>query len=225
MANLNAILTFLNSEAIQKDASVAFTQIPTLPASNPTLANQAVRKQYVDDFLPASMIVDFGGSVAPAGWVFCDGATYDGTNALYSRLYAAIGNTYGGTGSSFVVPDLRGRVTVGKAASGTFAALNASGGAETHTLSAAESGAPAHGHGVTDPGHYHTQYKIAANGPASAQIRADYDTDTSTANVLPQAITSTDLTGVTVNNAAAVAASAAHNNLQPYRVVNKIIKL
>lgn len=47
-ANYQALVDFLNNYVIQKDGSVSFTGIPTLPASDPTTANQAVRKSYVD---------------------------------------------------------------------------------------------------------------------------------------------------------------------------------
>lgn len=53
-ANFSALATFLNTEAIQRDASVAFTQIPLLPATSPTLDNHATRKAYVDSFFPVT---------------------------------------------------------------------------------------------------------------------------------------------------------------------------
>lgn len=49
-ANINFanLVNFLNSNVIQKDASLAFTNIPSGPASDPTTANQFTRKAYVD---------------------------------------------------------------------------------------------------------------------------------------------------------------------------------
>ena len=68
--------------------------------------------------LPAGSIVSFGGAAAPAGFLLCNGAAVDRT--LFSLLFAAIGTLYGaGDGSTtFNVPDLQGRATVGYAASG-----------------------------------------------------------------------------------------------------------
>lgn len=50
-ADFAALVNFINTEVVQRDASVAFTALPTLP-SNPTLANQAARKAYVDSYFP-----------------------------------------------------------------------------------------------------------------------------------------------------------------------------
>jgi hypothetical protein len=69
--------------------------------------------------LPAGVVVPYAGSAAPAGYVLCDGSLYNGSDPAYSTLWSAIGTTYGGTGqTSFAVPDLRGRVAVGRAAGG-----------------------------------------------------------------------------------------------------------
>jgi hypothetical protein len=46
-------------------------------------------------------------SVAPAGYLVCDGSAYLATT--YSKLFQAIGYTYGGSGGTFLVPDLRGQ--------------------------------------------------------------------------------------------------------------------
>jgi microcystin-dependent protein len=63
---------------------------------------------------PAGLILPYGGLTAPTGALLCDGSPVSRTGQL--RLYTAIGTTYGvGDGSTtFNVPDLRGRVPVGK---------------------------------------------------------------------------------------------------------------
>jgi hypothetical protein len=53
-SNFSTIASFINTEVIQRDASVAFTGIPTLPSTNPSVANHAVRKGYVDSFFPVT---------------------------------------------------------------------------------------------------------------------------------------------------------------------------
>lgn len=52
-------------------------------------------------------IVGFASSVAPEGYLPCDGSTY--SQAEYPELYAMIGNKFGGPAGSFNVPDLRGQ--------------------------------------------------------------------------------------------------------------------
>lgn len=51
-ANFNALATVLNTDVILRDATVAFTAIPYLPATTPTDANHATRKGYVDGKFP-----------------------------------------------------------------------------------------------------------------------------------------------------------------------------
>jgi microcystin-dependent protein len=54
-----------------------------------------------------------GPTNVPPGYLYCDGSTYS-VGAPYVALYAAIGNTWGGTpGVSFRVPDCRGRAAFG----------------------------------------------------------------------------------------------------------------
>jgi microcystin-dependent protein len=53
----------------------------------------------------------FGGNFAPRGWRFCDGSLLPITGN--ETLFQLIGTTYGGDGqSTFMLPDLRGRVPI-----------------------------------------------------------------------------------------------------------------
>jgi microcystin-dependent protein len=87
--------------------------------------------------VPAGTIIDWGGTGAPTGYLACDGSNVSRTT--YAALFAAIGETWGaGDGSTtFGLPDLRRRVTVGVGGSGTGTLGNAvgnTGGAETVNL-------------------------------------------------------------------------------------------
>jgi len=50
---------------------------------------------------PASTLAQ----IAPRGWAFCDGKLLP--IAQYRLLFSIIGNTYGGGGDTFALPDLR----------------------------------------------------------------------------------------------------------------------
>lgn len=58
----------------------------------------------------AGIIQMYGGSIAPSGWMFCNGSIVSRTT--YARLFSAIGTTYGngdGSGNTFSLPDMRGK--------------------------------------------------------------------------------------------------------------------
>jgi microcystin-dependent protein len=50
----------------------------------------------------------FGFNYAPVGWTKCNGQILSVTGNI--ALYALLGNTYGGSGNVFALPDFRGRV-------------------------------------------------------------------------------------------------------------------
>ena len=105
---------------------------------------------------PAGVMMDYAGSSAPTGWFLCNGASVSTTT--YAALFAVIGYTYGGSGGSFNLPDLRDRTAIG---AGSSYALGNTGGSSSTTLSI--SNMPSHnhavnlnhGHGWNDPGHHH----------------------------------------------------------------------
>lgn len=46
--NFSDLVTYINTHAIHKDGSIAFTAVPSGPATDPTSDNQLARKAYVD---------------------------------------------------------------------------------------------------------------------------------------------------------------------------------
>jgi len=192
---------------------------------------------------PTGSVIPYAGVSAPGatlsgvvGWLLSDGSAVSRTT--YATLFAVVGTTYGaGDGSTtFNLPDLRGRVPMG---AGTGTGLNASGtgaptgtaqtarargdwgGEETHLNTATESGVPAHSHSITDPGHIHTYGVYGGSfsgGGAAASLFTPYGlTETrSTSN------NTTNITGT--NNATAANAASRHNNVQPFVVLNYLIK-
>jgi len=153
----------------------------------------------------------FAGDTAPDGWLFCDGAAVSRTT--YAVLFALIGTTFGvGDGSTtFNVPDMRGRVPVGvgQQTGGTDFALTDSGGEETHVLTVGELASHSH----TDTGHTHLDNNATAviiNGGLEAPAAS--------------AVPSVTTTGSGSANLTDTGSDDPHNNLQPYLVLNYIIK-
>lgn len=105
--------------------------------------------------IPSGVITDFAGAIAPSGWLLCDGSAV--SRAAYSGLYAALGAAYGaGDGATtFNLPDLRGRVSVGV---GPHASVDSLG--ENEGVAAANR-RPHHRTSLNDPGHHHSYQQAA----------------------------------------------------------------
>jgi hypothetical protein len=78
--------------------------------AHPVSAFHAATKFYVDnntgDGSPVGSIVYFAASAAPIGWFACSGAALNTT--IFQDLFNVIGYTFGGSGDTFNLPDLRG---------------------------------------------------------------------------------------------------------------------
>ena len=70
---------------------------------------------------PIGSIIPYGGSQAPSGWLLCDGRSLSKNS--YFDLWKVIGYNYGGSDSTFNLPDLRDKAVMG---AGTNGALGAS---------------------------------------------------------------------------------------------------
>ena len=148
----------------------------------------------------AGMVFPYAGTSEPSGFLFCYGQSLSTTT--YATLFSALAYTYGGSGSTFNLPDLRGRVIAGQDDMGGSSAnrltnqsgglngdtLGATGGAETHQLTEAE---------LPSFTQRDTSGSIGVTGGG--------DTAASTAN-------------------ATVGSDTAHNNVQPTIILNYIIK-
>jgi microcystin-dependent protein len=155
--------------------------------------------------LPAGSIIQWSTNTAPKNWAIADGSLR--SRVTDASLFAIIGTTYGvGDGSTtFALPDLRGRVAVGRDA-GTFGTLAGTGGAETHTLTTAQT--PAHKHTVNID--YKDDTGAHNHGSRGGQLMQ---------GSLQRGGSSTD-----ANTMSTVGSGESHNNLQPYIVLNYIIK-
>lgn len=172
-----------------------------------TLANR-LSSFTIPGAAPTGSVVDFAGSTAPTGYLVCDGASYSTTT--YANLFAVIGFIFGGSGSSFNVPDCRGRTSIG---SGTGTSLTArtlgqNFGEENHLLTTAE--IPSHGHSANTVIYTGLTSDSLFNAAVSAYVSAN-------ANQY----------GKNFNNVVSISntgGGAPHNVVQPSIVFNKIIK-
>lgn len=184
----------------------------------------------------------------PSGFLWCDGSAVSRTT--YADLFATVGTTFGiGDGSTtFNVPDLRGRVPVGKDDMGgsgasrvtsggsgiTGTTLGATGGTETHTLITAE--IPTHNHTITDSGHTHTLtdpghvHNLLDSGAGASSLNYISPVgvsggQTAKGDMVQSATTgitmSTDATGISL---ATAGSDGAHLNMQPSMILNMIIR-
>lgn len=180
--------------------------------------------------VPAGTIVQWGGATVPSNWLLCDGQVV--SRSTYASLFAAIGTAYGaGNGTTtFQLPDLRGRIPVGKNG-GSFGTLGATGGVESVTLTAAQSGLPAHTHTFsattnTTGAHTHSlngKVNISQNGYGQNSPINGNAGNFADGTAYSSGDHSHTVSGTTASSTAADA-SASHTNLQPYQVVNYIIK-
>lgn len=180
---------------------------------------------------PTGSVMLWTTNTAPTDWLLCDGTAVSRTT--YATLFSLIGTTYGVGDSSttFNLPNLKGRIPVGRDAAQTeFDTLNESGGSKAVTLTANESGLVGHGHSDTfsigndSPDHTHGEYypnrsgSILQGGGSRNDITPVYQ-QTGWAS----ARHSHALSGA-VTSVAGASASSSHTNLQPYLVMNYIIR-
>lgn len=183
----------------QLTVSNTWTQPQVVP--NATLTTHALNKGQADGLYqsPTGAVTMYGAAAAPSGWLNCDGAAVSRTT--YSALFTVVGSTYGaGDGTTtFNLPNLKGRVPVGVGTGSGLTArtLAATGGEENHTLTVAE--IPSHTHSGAE-----TSAVNLVGGASGAYVRLTSD----------GTVTQTGSTG----------GGGGHNTMQPFLVLNFIIK-
>jgi microcystin-dependent protein len=154
----------------------------------------------------------FCGTFAPQGYAMCNGQLL--SIAQNTALFSILGTFYGGNGvSNFALPDLRGRAAlhIGQGSGLSPYVLGEQGGEEGHTLTVGEM--PAHSHAMAAA----TTETTATPSPSvvlgtPSALAPAYAVPSSLAQLAPNSVSPAYTTG-------------AHENRQPYLVLNYIIAL
>jgi len=174
---LNAQSITVQGSPVAPLASPTFTGSPAAPTpttgdSSTKIATTAFVTTAISAAVPTGTVMPFAVAAAPTGYLLCDGSAV--SRSTYASLFAllnAAGLPYGnGNGTTtFNVPDMRGRMATGYAASGGHADVSTLGNNDgvatanrrpkhnqTNSVSASHSlTLPNHVHSVSDPGHVH----------------------------------------------------------------------
>ncbi len=166
----------------------------------------------------------------PVGTLLCNGASVSTTT--YADLFAKIGYTFGGAGSTFNIPNLQRRTMVGTGGTGTATLANAvgsNGGAETHTLTALE--IPEHTHGLASHthtiahGHDGLEYSLGTGaGAGPTRIQANQNSQTELDSAINTTGTNTADSGAATGNTNGFGGDDPHNNMQPSLVLAPYIR-
>lgn len=214
------------------EAGDGITVAGTGSAGNPYVVSQAapsIGGGGSGERLPGEMVL-YAGSVAPAGWLICDGAEYSRT--VYAALYAVIGVAAGsGDGATtFNVPDWRDRVPMGASSDKPIGSTGGQSQLDSSHL-------PAHTHTInhdhpsanTSAGgnHDHNTWHSNADGGSSSTFREATTTgrvnDNNLSNVAGSHSHTYDLPAYTGVSGSAGQATPA-DFLPPWGAFNWIIK-
>jgi microcystin-dependent protein len=193
----------VNTDPVAPLATV-ISQVATTTQAAITDVRNDIAAEILAKLVPPGTIVATGRNTAPAGWVLCQGQSVSRTGT-YAALFNAIGTNYGSASSStFNIPNLKGRVTVGiDPADATFNDHNKTGGAKTVVLSV--NNLPSHKHrqnfnaGAIAPG---GGFSVGGMSSAGGTTEADAQQFTDS-----------------------VGSNLAHENMPPYNTVHYMIKL
>ncbi len=144
----------------------------------------------------------------PKGWLLCAGQLL--SIQQNSALFALLGTTYGGNGTTnFALPDLRGRVPIDRSSEEPQGLRD---GTETVTLTIGTM--PAHNHALIG-----TSAVATLKGPSGNALA----NDTSPATDFYAAAAGNPLTTLSPTSIAVGGGSQPHDNMQPFLVLNYCI--
>lgn len=212
-------LTLTRNGVSLPSANLPMNNFKHTGCANATNSNEYATYGQVTSIVFVGAVVATPRSVAPDGWLICDGSAVSRT--LYAALFAIIGISEGaGDGvTTFNLPDYRQRFLLGKAASGTGSTLGGTGGAIDHTH--------------TVPAHYHNANSAGASIATTFNGRPDdatasggwYPTvEQTTQGVQTATLAVTGLVGLVTGGVNGDAAMTSGANNPPFKVINYVIK-
>lgn len=175
---------------------------------------------------PTGVILPFAGTTAPTDFLLCYGQSI--STSTYADLFAVIGYTYGGSGSLFNLPDLRGRVVAGQDDMGGSSAnrltsplngdtLGGAGGSESHSLTEAELASHDHLMFANATINLDGNHTLNSTDQVAAQNNSFGDGD-------EKYSLGRTTTSATVGLSGSAGSGSAHNNVQPTLILNYIVK-
>ena len=216
-----------SNELLQDATNDANRAVTTNHIKDQAVTSAKLAPSAISSLMPTGTVMPFAGDALPnSDWLFCGGQSL--AIADYQALYNIIGFNYGGSGSNFNLPDLRGRVIAGRDDMGGITANRLT------SSSAANLNGVALGANNGDPGD-------TGRGTKGAQEHTLVDSE------IPSHTHTTDFNnfagvdGTGIGNGAAyepnrsdssypardtgsVGGDQPHNNVQPTIILNYIIK-
>lgn len=245
-SNFQIIEAYINgSNLVRTDGTKAM-------AANLDMGGYQLTNVNFSNIVPSGTVWDHAGNTVPTGWLLCDGSAVSRTT--YANLFAAIGTLWGvGDGATtFNLPNLGGKVTVGFGSSPFDTVGNTGGQADpslvqhNHTFSATSGNeSVTHTHSVDPPSttsssdsHTHsynssnlTTYNAGAGGapvsstPSGQTTGSDAHTHTVNIAAFDSASASVSHThSVSGTSDNSGTATVTNHNYPPYGVMKKIIK-
>lgn len=152
------------------------------------------------------------GGQQPAGWMPCDGRALQINQ--YQALFSLIGTAFGGTSTTFNLPDLRGRVVVsqGTNAQGKVYTRGKAGGAEAVTLTAEQ--LPPHNHAFA------ARVEAGAVAAVAGNIVSSSVTNGSAPPLYAAPVTTSAPVPLNPGSLSMAGGAGGHPNMQPFLVSN-----
>lgn len=157
----------------------------------------------------------FGGNFAPVGWALCNGQLLP--ISQNTALFSLLGTNFGGNGTStFGLPNLQGSVPMhfGDGPGLTPRTIGETGGQATVALTQAFM-----------PPHTHTYSGVNGNAASTTPTDNFPAVNRGINAYTTPAAAGGQIAGMSVQGVATAGGGQAHNNLQPYLVINFIIAL